>query len=365
MLREQRLRRRAIGQIELHKTEIRIAPQDVEARFLQFGIVIIVDAVEADHLAAARQQRRATWKSDKAGSSGDQYRIVRHLFSALSQSRHSSMPAGFELRSSFILTSRTRPVPSGQQLLNQRPAALEISVVRDRQNDRVGGPQRVEFGQRHAIFLLDRRAASAKGSAICTATPNDCSSRTMSMTRELRVSGTFSLKVMPRIVTTPPRPFRRNSPRMHSRAMRLPHAVVDAAAGQDDFGMVARLLGAIGQVIGIDADAVAADQTGLKRQEIPFGAGRRQHVAGVDVERLENQRQLVHERDVEVALGVFDHLGRFGDLDRGRAVDAGRDHRSVDLGDDVEGLSAFCAETTLMMVSKRCFLSPGLMRSGE
>ena len=100
--------------------------------------------------------------------------------------------------------------------------------------------------------------------------------------------------------------------------------------------MIAGLFGAIGQVIRIDADAVAADQPRLKRHEIPFGPRRRQHVAGVDVERLEDQRQLVHERDVEIALGVLDDLGGFGDLDRGRAVDAGGDDRAVDVGDDVE-----------------------------
>ena len=118
----------------------------------------------------------------------------------------------------------------------------------------------------------------------------------------------------------------------------LAHAVVDAPAGQNDLGMIAGLLGAIGQIIGIDADAVAADESRLERQEIPFGPRRGQHVAGIDIERLEDQRQFVHEGDVEIALGVFDHLGRFGDLDRGRAMNAGRDHRSVDVGNDIERL---------------------------
>ena len=75
---------------------------------------------------------------------------------------------------------------------------------------------------------------------------------------------------------------------------------------------------------------------GVKWQEIPFGARGRQHVAGVDVEHVEDRRQLVHERDVEIALRVLDHLGGFRDLDRRRAMDAGRDHRAVDVGDDVE-----------------------------
>ena len=53
---------------------------------------------------------------------------------------------------------------------------------------------------------------------------------------------------------------------------------------------------------------------------------------------LENQGQLVHERDVEIALGVFDHLGGLGDLDGGRAMNAGRHDRSVDVSDNIERL---------------------------
>ncbi len=43
------------------------------------------------------------------------------------------------------------------------------------------------------------------------------------------------------------------------------HAVVDAAAGQDDFGVIAGLFGAVGQVIRINPDAVAPDQARIKR----------------------------------------------------------------------------------------------------
>ena len=51
---------------------------------------------------------------------------------------------------------------------------------------------------------------------------------------------------------------------------------------------------------------------------------------------MEDRRQLVHEGDVEIALGVLDHLGGLRHLDRRRAMDAGGDHRAVDVGDDVE-----------------------------
>ena len=64
--------------------------------------------------------------------------------------------------------------------------------------------------------------------------------------------------------------------------------------------------------------------------------GGREHVAGVDAELVEDRRQFVHEGDVEIALRVLDDLGGFGDLDRRRAMNAGRDHRAVNVGDDVE-----------------------------
>src|SRR3984893_10956550 len=115
------------------------------------------------------------------------------------------------------------------------------------------------------------------------------------------------------------------------------HAIVDPATGQDDFGVVARLFCTIGQVIGVNANAVPADQARLKWHEIPFGTRGCQHIAGVDIERPENQRTFVHERDVEIALCVFDDLGGLCDPDRGRAVSARCDHRSINVSHDIEG----------------------------
>ncbi len=65
----------AVCEIELHKGEIGLALQDVEARFLQLRIVIVVDDIEADDLAAGRQQALRNVESDKARGSGDQQRI--------------------------------------------------------------------------------------------------------------------------------------------------------------------------------------------------------------------------------------------------------------------------------------------------
>jgi hypothetical protein len=51
---------------------------------------------------------------------------------------------------------------------------------------------------------------------------------------------------------------------------------------------------------------------------------------------MEDRREFVHQRDVEVALGILDDLGGLGGLDARRLVDAGLDDRTIDRGDDVE-----------------------------
>ena len=158
----------------------------------------------------------------------------------------------------------------------------------------------------------------------------------MSITLELRISGTFSLKVMPSTVTAALVTLRRVRPRTHLVRDPLAHAVVDAAAGKDDLRVIAGFLGAVGQIIRVDADAVTADETRLVIAGNSIGRRGGEHVAGVDAELMKDRRQFVHERDVEIALGVLDHLGGFRDLDRRRAMNAGGDNRTVDVGDDVE-----------------------------
>ena len=57
---------------------------------------------------------------------------------------------------------------------------------------------------------------------------------------------------------------------------------------------------------------------------------------GADAHAIEDDRELVHQRDVEIALRVLDDLRGLGDLDRRRAVDAGVDDRAVRVGDALE-----------------------------
>ena len=104
---------------------------------------------------------------------------------------------------------------------------------------------------------------------------------------------------------------------------------------------------------------------GVKGRKFHLVRGRLEHVRGRDAEPVENHRQLVHQRDVEIALRVLDDLRGLGDLDAGRAMDAGCDDRPIDRGDALERLAAPRPATILTMVSSRCSWSPGLMRSGE
>ena len=116
------------------------------------------------------------------------------------------------------------------------------------------------------------------------------------------------------------------------------HAVVDAAAGADDLGVVAQLLGAVDKIVGIHADAVAAHEARVEAQRVPLGVHRADDGLRVDAHLVKGHGDLVHEGDVDVALGVFDDLGRLGDEDVLGAVDARLDDQAVGVGDDVQAL---------------------------
>ena len=121
------------------------------------------------------------------------------------------------------------------------------------------------------------------------------------------------------------------------RRDKLRHAVVGPAAGEDHLGMEADRLGLCRQVVRIDADAVPTHQPRAVRVEVPLRACDLQHVARVDPQAIEEHRQLVHERDVEVALDVLDDLRGLGNSNRGRKVQPGLDDRAVDLLDHLAG----------------------------
>ena len=69
---------------------------------------------------------------------------------------------------------------------------------------------------------------------------------------------------------------------------------------------------AMGQIVGIDADAVPPDQARREVQKIPLGARGVENVVRGKPQRAKNLRDLVDESDVDVALGILDHLGGLG-----------------------------------------------------
>ena len=101
--------------------------------------------------------------------------------------------------------------------------------------------------------------------------------------------------------------------------------------------MIAEHVGLVRQIVRIDADAVASDQPRPEIQEIPLRSRSFQDLACVDSDLVEDQGELVDQRDVEVPLCVFDHLGCFGDLDAARPMHTCRDDAAVEVCNLVEG----------------------------
>ena len=110
----------------------------------------------------------------------------------------------------------------------------------------------------------------------------------------------------------------------------LPHIVIEAATCEDNFRVVAVLLGFLGEVVGVNADAVASDEAGFEGEKVPFCCGSGKHFVGVDPHAVEDHGQFVHKGDIDVALRVFDHFGCFGNLDGGGKVRSCGDDRAVE-----------------------------------
>ncbi len=87
-------------------------------------------------------------------------------------------------------------------------------------------------------------------------------------------------------------------------------AVVDSARGADQ----RRLLGArLDDEPRVDRDAVPADAgAGLEDVDPRMAVGELDHFPHVHPHRVGDDRKLVGEGDVDVAIGVFDQLGHLG-----------------------------------------------------
>ena len=113
------------------------------------------------------------------------------------------------------------------------------------------------------------------------------------------------------------------------------HTIIDAPSRLDQLGVKAEILCLIDKVVGIDADAVSADQSWGEAQRIPFRIHRIDDLARIDIHPVKRHRQLIHKGNIDVALRVLRHLRCLGDADGGRAMNA-LHHRTVDGCDRIE-----------------------------
>ena len=100
--------------------------------------------------------------------------------------------------------------------------------------------------------------------------------------------------------------------------------------------MIAELLGLVCKVIWINANAVPAHKPRPEPKGVPLGIHAVHNLIGVDPHAIEYHSQLVHKRDVDVALTVLNNLYRFGRLDAAHGIGAGLDNEIVDFFDRLQ-----------------------------
>ena len=100
------------------------------------------------------------------------------------------------------------------------------------------------------------------------------------------------------------------------------HGIIDTASGSDDFRMIAQFLCLINEIVRVYANAMAAHQSGLESQRIPLGIHSLQHFIGVDVHQVERNGQFIHKGNIDISLGIFHQLSRFGHQDGRHWIDA-------------------------------------------
>src|SRR4051794_20319917 len=108
----------------LHKTEIRMPFEELNARFFQFGIVVSIDAVSADHFATAIQELSSNMKTNEARSPGHQYFVVRHFVSGSESPQFDFGGLCNTIKRFLDVEHEARPI--AQQALNKRPASVDI-----------------------------------------------------------------------------------------------------------------------------------------------------------------------------------------------------------------------------------------------
>ena len=95
--------------------------------------------------------------------------------------------------------------------------------------------------------------------------------------------------------------------------------------------MIAELFRSICQIIRIHADAMTADKTGLESKRVPFGVHAGKNLICIDLQLIANDCNLIHERNVDIALAVLNNLDSFRRLNAGNRERASFDNDIIHL----------------------------------
>ena len=93
--------------------------------------------------------------------------------------------------------------------------------------------------------------------------------------------------------------------------------------------MIAELVRLVGKVVWVDADAMATDEPGSERQKVPLGSRSLEHLGRIDTDLVKQKRELVHQRNVEIALRVLDDFRGLGYADAARPIHARSDDTGI------------------------------------
>ena len=88
-------------------------------------------------------------------------------------------------------------------------------------------------------------------------------------------------------------------------------------------------LGTLCKVIRVNTYAMASDQTGFERQEVPFSRCCLKYILSVNAQFVENLRKLIYESDIDISLRIFYNLCSLSHFDTGRHVRTGFNDRTV------------------------------------
>lgn len=72
-------------------------------------------------------------------------------------------------------------------------------------------------------------------------------------------------------------------------------------------------------------------QSRFEFQEIPFGSRRIQHFLSINPHFVKNNGKLIHERNIEATLTIFDNFCGILHFDGGRLVYSGMNHQFIHL----------------------------------